>query len=217
MPHSTKADRSPVASPTAAELGCPTSSVSAQTAACCGPGGCASTDANGNYTISGLPAGDYQVQFTAPSGSGLVERVLRQHHQLVDGDAGRCHARPGDERDRCLTRPGRIDQRSRHRQQRNRAAQRQRVRPNRRRVAGPWFASTDVNGNYTITGLPTGDYQVRFTAPSCSGLASEYYDNSATAEQATASQCRRRCRDQRDRCRTDVEWTTGRAGCTGRE
>ena len=94
-------------------------SVSAQTATCCGTGGFASTDANGNYTISGLPAGNYQVQFTAPSGSGLVSEYYNNTTNSSTATPVAVTVGQVDERDRCDTRPGRIDHRSRHQQQRS--------------------------------------------------------------------------------------------------
>ena len=136
MPHSSRADRSAVTSPTAAELRWPTSMCPPKPRRVAGPVAVASTDANGNYTIIGLPAGNYQVQFTAPSGSGLVSEYYDNTTNSSTATPVAVTARPGDERDRCLTRPGRIDHRSRHQQQRSWAGQRECVRPNRAVLRG---------------------------------------------------------------------------------
>ena len=73
--------------------------VSAQTAPCCsGPGASASTDPAGNYTIIGLPTGNYQVHFSTPFTTADWSVSTTTTPPPPRGDAGRRHARPGDRR-----------------------------------------------------------------------------------------------------------------------
>jgi len=54
-------------------------------------------------------------------------------------------------------------------------------------ISGPtgwWTAMTDAAGSYTVSGLATGAYRVRFDADEL-GLVSEYYDDSLTVDAAT--------------------------------
>ena len=161
--------------------------VSAQTLPCCsGPSGFASTDAAGNYTINGLPTGNYQVQFTPSFGSssGLLGEYYNNKTTAAQATpvavvAGADHPAINASLEQGGSISGHV------------------TNSNGDPLAGVNVsaqtvtcctigagATTDATGDYTIIGLPTGNYQVQFTA-SGTGLVSEYYDNKTTAAQAT--------------------------------
>ena len=144
------------------------------------------TDATGDYTIIGLPTGNYQVQFTA-SGTGLVS-------EYYDNKTTAAQATPvavvaGADTpaiNASLEQGGSISghvTNSSGDPLANVSVSAQTLPC----CSGPsGFASTDAAGNYKINGLPTGNYQVQFT-PSfggSSGLLGEYYNNTTTAAQA---------------------------------
>ena len=47
---------------------------------------------------------------------------------------------------------------------------------------GSGFASTDIDGRYTLTDLPQGDYRISFSG---AGFATEYFDNTSDRNEAT--------------------------------
>jgi S-layer protein (TIGR01567 family) len=122
-----------------------------------GPGyGSTSTDNNGNYTISGLPAGNYFVSVILPYGSNLISNstivhvstdetvtanIILQTGGIITGSVTAFNGNPVANAYVYTSCPG---------------------------YGG---ASTDNNGNYTISGLPAGNYAVYASAPYGSDLA----------------------------------------------
>ena len=138
--------------------------------------GNATTNANGDYLVSGLAAGDYRVQFSAPMGSNLVSEY---HPDTTDYSLAvpvKVSAGATVTRDRCVVGDWCFDHRTRHRRAGSSGAGCQRVgqfdRDARWRLGS---AITDANGDYVITGLAAGDFRVWFSAPMGSNLVSEYH------------------------------------------
>jgi hypothetical protein len=146
------------------------------------------TDANGNYTLFGLPTGDVFVRACAScSGFNYVDEWYNNvtdcnqatpvavvagqdtpgiHFQLEPGGSVSGHVSD------ALGNP----------------IPNVHVYSQSWACGGPWLAgtSTDVNGNYTLFGLPGGDVFVR-ACPSCTGqnYVDEWYDNVIDCSQAT--------------------------------
>jgi 5-hydroxyisourate hydrolase-like protein (transthyretin family) len=152
-----------------------------------------STDSNGNYSIKGLPAGTYRIQFgddynenrdylseyynnTADLGSAL-DIVVPTETNITGIDASLVKASKISGR---VTGPDgtaifeSIDVTT----YRWTGTSWDRLFP------GPLFTSTDANGNYSINGLTAGTYRIGFRSGS-GNFASEYYNNTTTLDSAT--------------------------------
>ncbi len=101
-----------------------------------GSGGYSSamTSTDGTYTISGLPAGSYQVHFCA-DGFRSDQRVLPRHDQLLGSNTRHRDRRQHDHRHRRRAGAGWQDHRAGDQQQRDTDREHQRVgQPGRRRI-----------------------------------------------------------------------------------
>ena len=134
----------------------------------------ATTDADGDYAIRGLPAGDYTVEFDAAD-LGLVREY---YDDVLDADdATPVAVTPGVDRggiDAVLVRGGVITGTV--------------TGPGGTPVHGAWvtalgelhgatpMGTTDADGHYDLIGLPADSYRVHFSGAEV-GLVSEYYDD----------------------------------------
>jgi hypothetical protein len=149
------------------------------------------TAANGTYTVPGLPAGDYEVEFSPTSGNYLSQFYSGK---ATLAEAGKVAVTAGASTgpiDATLAAGGEISGT---------------VYKPGGAVGAPGVevavyesssenkfvgsATTTDNGTYTVAGLPTGSYDVRFTALESEYPAGEYapqyYDGASTLAEATA-------------------------------
>ncbi len=153
-------------------------SVWASTATPGGGYGSTMTDANGDYVISGLVAGDYRVQFMGPMGSNLMGEY---HPDTTDYSsavpvkvsAGASVAGIDASLATGASITGKVTDDHGHPLQGVNVSATSTAIP----AEMPRSAISDVNGVYVITGLAAGDYRVQFSPPYNSTLAPEFYSN----------------------------------------
>jgi Carboxypeptidase regulatory-like domain len=151
----------------------------------------AQTATNGTYTVSGLPAGDYEVEFSPTSGNYLAQfyagkATLAEASKVAvtaGASTGSIDATlaAGGEISGTVYKPGGTvaapgvevavyDSTSEH--------------------SFVGATTTAANGTYTVAGLPSGNYEVRFTALESDYPAGEYapqyYSGASTLAEATA-------------------------------
>ena len=145
------------------------------------------TDGSGNYTIKGLPAGDYRVQVFTPPDRGLTDQFYNGTNDW--SAATRVSVTQGTTTasiDFSLGSGGSISGRVMKENGDN--------APIPVPGADVWAQSyddtgagngarTDKNGNYFIGGLAPGDYRIQAHAPD-QGLVGEFYDNTTDWSQA---------------------------------
>ena len=149
-------------------------------------GGAAQTDADGNYTVSGLPTGSYLVQFLY--GSGTTYLV-----QFYDGAATDRSATP------VSVTAGQITPNINAQLQRlgqitgvvTDAATGQGIADATVSVLGSpgqgGGTTTASDGSYTVSGLPAGNYKVEVTSPAGGvDYATQYYSGQMWADRANA-------------------------------
>ena len=149
-------------------------------------GHCTYTDAEGHYSIGGLPAGEYEVQFDPPYGSGYVRQYYGGKETLEESDP--VAVTLGE------TTPG-IDAELLHGSEISgtvTAATGGEPVEGVEVCAGPssgegtsgGCAYTEKEGHYTILGLRAIAYKVSFYPPYESGYATQYYDGRESWEEA---------------------------------
>ncbi len=139
--------------------------------------GSGSTDSNGDYTVTGLPSGDYKVEFDT-SGTGYSSQWYNDKADFASADPVTVTApNPTAGIDAVLEYGGSISGQ---------------VTDGSAGIAGITVrvydenddsitigsGSTDSNGDYTVTGLPSGVYKVEFDT-SGTGYSSEWYNDKA--------------------------------------
>jgi RHS repeat-associated protein len=141
---------------------------------------CAVTDASGDYTIAGLASGEYKLQFFEPDGSGL--NYLSQYYDgkgsLAEADVLQLTAGATTSGiDAALATGGEVSGRVTSAGTKAAVAGID-VCAYAIEGAGSGCARTDASGAYSVAGLPTGTYQVRFEAPYEGTLnyVTQYYD-----------------------------------------
>ncbi len=144
------------------------------------------TGADGMYTISGLAAGDYRVQFMAPMGSDLINEYYRDTTNYsaatpVTVTAGNTTS----DIDAQLATGGKITGRITDGAGNPVANASVAANPAGAGSAGYGNAITSTEGTYTISGLTAGDYRVQFMAPMGSDLINEYYRDTTNYSAAT--------------------------------
>jgi hypothetical protein len=152
-------------------------------------GACAKTESRGEYTITGLPAGEYKVEFFSPANSGLNYVTQYYKDQSLASQATTVRVTTGNldpSIDARLREGGRIagdavDASSKQ------AIGGIEVCAFARQGESVGCATTNANGEYTIAGLAHGEYIVEFYSPIESGLAylTQYYDDKASLSEAT--------------------------------
>ena len=152
-------------------------------------GRCATTEAGGEYSISGLSSGEYLVEFSSPYGSGLNYET--QYYNGVASPEKATAVTVGPETvdigiDARMREGGRIG---------GEVTDASTSAPIQGILVCAYAeqeelgacASTGQNGQYTIAGLPAGDYDVEFSVPSESALdyVRQYFDGQGSAKAAT--------------------------------
>src|SRR5262245_34682863 len=140
------------------------------------------TSAGGQYTITGLPAGDYRVQFSPTSDSGLIREF---YNDTTDLDAAAwvtvVVGETTDAIDAVLEAGGSISGIVTDSNGTPPAG----ITVNAESDSAYARVTTGADGHYTITGLPAGDYRVWFGTAAGLNLISEYYDDTTDYEAAT--------------------------------
>ena len=169
---------------TSASTGDPLPNVSVSASGASGAGyGTASTDANGDYTIVGLPTDNYYVSYQDPAGSYLDQQYTQNPVAVAAGqtttaiDAAMQSAAKisGTVTDSASGQP--IDG----------------IQATAYDANGNYITSTDTDGNgaYTLSDLPTGSYRVEFSNDyDLGGYLTQYYNarsSLATADPITAT------------------------------
>ena len=135
-------------------------------------GGCASTGAGGEYTISGLQSGSYRVQFSALFSEShyasqfYSDKALQSEAQLVAVVAGTTIAGINGEL-QSLNQNGQISGRV---TKASGGSAISGVEACAYEAAGEYFggcAKTNANGEYALAGLAQTEYKIYFSADSC--------------------------------------------------
>jgi hypothetical protein len=152
--------------------------------------GCTTTDSNGEYTISGLTSGEYKVEFSSPFNS-----TLNYIAQYYDGKSSASEATAVPVAAGSTTRN--IDAELK---EGGRVKGKVTDASSKEVIAGievcafsastesVGCARTDSGGEYTVSGLASGEYKVEFSA-SFSGelnFITQYYDGKSSASEAAA-------------------------------
>ncbi len=154
-----------------------------------GSGASGTTDAAGHFTLTGITAGSYRVQYTPPSGSGLLAEYYSNSLSAASASPVVVANDATTTADALLDVGGTIAGTV--------------TRPNGSPVVGASVSVssticcgsqspvvTDAAGHYSVSGLAPGSYRVQFTPPSGSDLVGEYFNNSrdyATSTLVTAA------------------------------
>jgi Carboxypeptidase regulatory-like domain len=153
-----------------------------------GSGRCSKTNGSGEYDIGGLATGEYRVEFLPPSGSNL--NYLRQYYngKASSGEAEPVSVTVGSSTpniNAALPPGGKITGKVTAAASKEALSE---VQVCASENGGEFFnacAQTNVNGEYTLQGLPTGHYTVVFS--SFSGpYAAQYYNNKISVSEAEA-------------------------------
>ncbi len=150
--------------------------------------GCATTSASGEYTITGLASGQYDVEFISPSESepGYIAQYYDGTTSFEDAKAVPVNA-PGATSgiDAELEEGGRITGEV---TRASGEAPIEGIEVCASAVHGESFgcAKTKPNGTYTITGLASGNYDVEFSSPIEGGLnfVSQYWEYTHSRSEA---------------------------------
>jgi hypothetical protein len=151
-------------------------------------GECAKTESRGEYTITGLTAGEYVVEFSSPSNSGLNYVTQYYNEKSSVSEAGVVFVGTGSLTpgvDARLREGGRIagqalDASSRH------AIKGIEVCAFATQSESVGCAITGAGGEYTIAGLAHGQYAVEFSSPIEGGLdyVTQFFDGKTSPSEA---------------------------------
>jgi|HubBroStandDraft_3_1064219.scaffolds.fasta_scaffold07845_3 hypothetical protein len=161
-------------------------------------GGCATTNAGGEYTISGLQSGSYTVEFSALfSGSQYVtqyynDKANREEAQSVSVAVGTTATGVNAEL-MSLDEEGQIEGRVTKASGGAAISEVEVCAYGLDGDEGYGCAQTNSNGEYVITGLSHGKYEVYFSAESCvsgnckqQNYVAQYFNDAALYTEATA-------------------------------
>ena len=149
-------------------------------------GGCSETNENGEYTIKGLSSGSYVVEFFSLFEEGYLGqyysgKASASEANRVGVTAGSTTANINAELQAGGGISGRVTDAS--------AQPLEKIEVCAIETTNGYFsscASTNGNGEYAITGLPSSSYEVEFAAPEGSNYARQFWDNKATVGEAEA-------------------------------
>jgi hypothetical protein len=147
---------------------------------------CTSTDASGEYTLSGLATGAYKVRFSAGGETPYVSQYYDDESSFADASpVAVVTGATATGIDAALLTPGQITGKV------TAAAGKAAIEGIEvcASLSGGFFeqcSSTNASGEYTVSGLDTGEYTVEFYAPYGSGLnyLAQYYDDKPSASEA---------------------------------
>jgi RHS repeat-associated protein len=147
---------------------------------------CGLTGASGEYAVAGLTSGEYKLQFFAPDGSGLNYLPLYYNGKSSLAEADVLQLTAGVTTggiDATLAVGGEVSGRVTSATTKAAVAGIE-VCAYPIEGGGGGCARTDASGAYTVAGLPTGSYHVRFEAPYESTLdyITQYYDGKTYSE-----------------------------------
>jgi hypothetical protein len=140
--------------------------------------GCAATDSSGEYTLSGLPEGEYKVGFfpSSPRTQNLLSQYYNEKPSFEAGDSVTVTgAATTPNINAALKAGGQISGKVTD------AASKAPLEGVEVCVEGVDCVFTDSAGEYTFGGLPTGEYVVSFSR---SGYATQYYNGKASSTEA---------------------------------
>ncbi len=144
--------------------------------------GYATSAADGRYTISGLGAGEYRIQFSALPGCGLGYATQWYNARPDWGSADTVTLGSGEQRDgidatlvAAAGMSGTVT-----------GSVGEPLAGVFVFVSGPafGFGTTAADGTYTVTGLPAGDYKVQFVPGYGSPYTAEWYDDQPDGDTA---------------------------------
>jgi len=148
-------------------------------------GGCSTTNAAGEYTITGLTAGEYAVEFSGEGAAGYVPQYYNAKSSSSEAD----RVSVTDESttagiNAAMLSGGEITGLVSSAVSKD-GLEGVQVCANEVLGGGGSCASTDSSGEYTIVGLPTGDYTVEFQ-PSSNAYFLQYYNGKSSSSEADA-------------------------------
>ena len=150
------------------------------------PVGFATTDLSGNYTVSGLSTGSYRVEFSAGFGGNYIAQFYNGKSTLATADPVSVTAgTTTPDINAALQQGGQITgtviDASTHSGIAN-------IQVNALGSSGNpvGFATTDLSGNYTVSGLSTGSYRVEFSAGFGGNYIAQFYNGKSTLATADA-------------------------------
>ena len=145
--------------------------------------GTATTDANGDYTIAGLTSDSYNVYFDSQDGSYVNQQYNNEptdaSGNLVAVTTGQATSGIDAAMQPAARISGTVTDASTH-------VGIERIQATVYGTNGDYINSTetDLNGAYTIGGLPTGTYRVEFSNYSSSDYIPQYYNDKGTLASA---------------------------------
>jgi hypothetical protein len=147
-----------------------------------GYGGEAYTNANGEYTIAGLPSGSYTVVFSPANESGYITQYYNGKSSEGEAEAIGVSAGSQTAGINAALQPassggqitGRVTSAAH-------GTPLQGVEVSAEKSDGYGSALTNANGEYTISGLTNGSYIVTFSPASGTNYLTQYYENKSTS------------------------------------
>jgi hypothetical protein len=137
---------------------------------------CAKTDSGGEYTVSGLPTGSYAIDFFAPEGSGL-NFVAQSYGGELPVEAGQTESGI----DAVMQTGGQITGTVTSASTNGPIAD---IQVCALGEIGDQCDKTNSSGEYTVSGLATGSYEIDFSALGDLGYLSQYYNGKASYSEA---------------------------------
>jgi hypothetical protein len=149
--------------------------------------GYGSTDATGAYVVSGLATGSYKLRFSSPYNAGYITQWYNNKNNISSATIVTVAA-PNVTTgiDMSLTKGGSITGKVTDSVSGNGILQAYVTAYDTVTGNRVSYGNTDATGAYTISGLATGSYKLRFTSPYNAGYITQWYNNKADLTSATA-------------------------------
>ncbi|MBC7593686.1 MAG: carboxypeptidase regulatory-like domain-containing protein, partial [Kineosporiaceae bacterium] len=147
----------------------------------------ATTNTDGNYSITGLAAGSYGVQISPAPGANFVTQYWNGKPSLAASDhIGVTAGEAVFGKNALLEAGGTISGNLKGEGSPNVGLANASIRVYSANQNVNGYDSTDANGDYHIVGLPAGSYTLQFSAPYRSNFASEYWNGKSTSSASDA-------------------------------